>query len=424
MPTKGNAVYRRLLTVFTAVAGLATVGSAIPALAAEDAAAKFEHIDHSPFSLSPNPTGIDYQAMVDKVEQDPRVTKSSLEDVVTADSPRRTGRYPLCHETNLDDDLGPSGFCWDSDDDRSADWVPQGVTGSGDADPSGEVDGRRLVAASWHSENDDFARLSIADYTKPATELSYHHLLLVQPTAEGNFTGADNVHADGLMWFGDKLFVATGVRLQVYSLEHIWKTRTDGDAAGQVGLVGDDAYARWHGWAMPMIAEYRTTWNDDGSWKSCASVTGDAPCMNSIALAPDRESFLTAEYYQPDAAGGRVIRWGLDPATGLPAAKATEAFVSPIWHQQGIATDGDAFYVSGDCPGAPPPDDPNDHSCIHKALPDAEPHVLTKAPPLTQNLSYWPRTGELWGINERINTSEGKRVVFKITPLPRLSGSG
>src|SRR5690606_8118627 len=151
-------------------------------------------------------------------------------------------------------------------------------------------------------------------------------------------------------------------------------------------------------------------------WKSGASVTGDTPCLNAIALSPDRESFVTAEFHRPDEAGGRVIRWGLDSATGLPSGAAVEAFRSPIWRQQGIATDGTAFYVSGDCPGTPPPDDPNDHSCVHETLPDDEPHVLAKAPPLTQNLSYWPQTGELWGLNERINTTVGKRVVFNVKP--------
>ncbi|MGH8795403.1 MAG: hypothetical protein ACRDXX_22520 [Stackebrandtia sp.] len=408
---------RRLITAACLTAGLAAVGvAAVPAGAEQNQAAKFEHIDHSPFSLSQSPTGIDYQEMVDKVEEDPRIVKNTLEDVVTATSPGRTGSHPLCHETHLKPELNPTGFCWDHDDDTSDYWIPQGVTGSGDADESGTVDGRRLVAASWHAPDDDFARISVADYTEPSDGVGYHHLLLVQPTADGNFQSVENVHADGLLWFGNHLLVATGTRLQVFSLDHIWQTKTSGDNAGGIGLYDDGAFARWHGWALPMVAEYRTTWNDDGSWKSCNSVDGPQPCMNSIALAPDRKSFVTAEFYQPSEAGGRVIRWGLDEATGLPTGEALEAFRSPIWHQQGIATDGEAFYVSGDCPGDPPPDDPNDHVCIHKALPDAEPHVLTQGPPLMQNLSYWPQTGELWGINERINTSDGKRVVFNITP--------
>ncbi|HZE41189.1 MAG TPA: hypothetical protein VE172_20510 [Stackebrandtia sp.] len=415
---------RRLITAACIATALGALASfALPALASESQAATLRHIDASGFTLSPSPAGIDYGSMVDKVEKDPRIVKTTLDKVVTADAPARTGRAGLCHPTNLKSELKPAGFCWDADDDTSADWTPQGITGSGDADPSGEVGGRRLIAASWHFTDNTFARISIADVSDASAAPRYHHLLLVQPTADGNFTGVDNVHADGLMWFGDRLFVATGGRLQVFSTEHIWQTGTSGDDAGKVGLVGDGAYARWHGWAMPMIAEYRTGWGAGGSWKSCASVEGDDPCMNSISLAPDRTSFVTAEYYQPGAAGGRVIRWGIDAATGLPSGKATEAFASPIWHQQGIATDGTYFYITGDCPGTPPPDDPNNWVCVHRAAPDGEPHVFTQGPPLTQNLSYWPQTKQLWGINERINTTEGKRVVFNIHVLADLLGA-
>ena len=403
---------RRLLSALS----LAVMAATASAVALDTRAAAFKHIAHSSFSLSKSPAGVDYQAMINKVEADPRIKKVSLNDVVTASSPQSNGRYPLCHPTNLKAELRPTGFCWNAADDTSADWVPQGITGSGDADPSGTVNGRRLIAASWHYTKDEVARISIADFSKPSKGITYHNLLLVQPTSNGNFASVENVHADGLMWFGNKLFLATGVRLQVYSLDHIWKTRTDGGNAGKIGLVADGAYAHWHGWAMPMVAEYRTTWGTGGSWKSCASAKGDTPCLNSISLAPDRKSFLTAEYYAEKAGGGRVIRWGLDAASGLPTGKATEAFASPVWHQQGIATDGKALYVSGDCPGAPPANDPNNHICIHKALPDGAPHVLTKAPPLTQNLAYWPRTGELWGVNERISTKGGKRVVFNIKP--------
>jgi hypothetical protein len=84
---------------------------------------------------------------------------------------------------------------------------------------------------------------------------------------------------------------------------------------------------------------------------------------------------------------------------------------------QGVATDGTAFYLTGGCPGTPPAGrDANDWICIHNALPAQAPHALTQAPTLTQNLSYWPPTRELWGINERINTTAGSRVVFKILP--------
>lgn len=100
---------RHLFTAVSIAASVAVVAVTVPALADEPRAAKFKHIDHSPFSLSQSPAGIDYQAMVDKVETDPRIAKASLTDVVTAPSPSRTGRYPLCHDTNLKPELDPTG---------------------------------------------------------------------------------------------------------------------------------------------------------------------------------------------------------------------------------------------------------------------------------------------------------------------------
>ncbi|MEZ0112554.1 hypothetical protein ABH920_006576 [Catenulispora sp. EB89] len=386
------------------------------------AAAPFAHVDPSGFTLDPGQSFSQLGGLVTQLETDPRIQKVALDTLLTTTSPGRTAVWPLCHTTNLAPALNPTGFCWDTQDDTTKDWYPQGITGSGDAEPSGLVDGKRLVATSWHFAADTYARVSIADYTKPSAGVLYHHLLLVKPVLENgqvNYTNMGSVndpgdiatHADGVMWLGDLLFVANGRQLQVYSLDHIWRMQTSGTDAGDVGLTANGAFAAWNAYALPMIGEYYTTTH------SCVPAAGTTPCLNSISLAADRSSFVTSEYYNASAGGGRVIRWPLDPATGLPLTndgthtQATEAFRSPIWHMQGAATDGTAFYLAGFCPGATS-DSPG---CIHKALPDQAPHVLTEAPPLLESLSYWPKTGELWGLNE-IATTAGDRVVFKIYP--------
>jgi hypothetical protein len=409
-----------LSRVFLATGALVLAGAGVPvpAGAVAPAVAVFAHVDPGGFALDPAGTFGPTEALITRLEADPRIHRVSLSTVVGTASPGHTGSWPLCHQTYLDPAYNPSGFCWDTTDDTTSGWIPQGVTGSGDADPSGLVGGRRLVAASWHDPDNAYARVSIADYTQPAAGVPYHHLLLVKPTVDsaGNatFTAAAD-HADGLMWYGDLLLLATGRRLEVYSLDHIWATQTSGAGAGEVGLYPGGAYARWHAWALPMIGSYRTTPAPD---TACAEKTGTTPCLNSISLSPARDSFVTAEFHQPNEGGGRVIRWPLDPLTGLPAigadgrAHATEAFSSPVWHVQGAATDGTAFYLAGDCPGGVAA---SAHSCVHRALPDQASHVLTTAPPLLENLAYWPETGELWGINEAIS-STGKRVVFKIHP--------
>lgn len=253
-----GGVRRQTCGYLVSMLAVAAAITGVPA-SATASAAKLARIDASGFTLKadaatrPDAAG-SYQRTITKLEADTRIKRQSLDSVVTTPSPGRAGRYPLCHSTRLKAALKPSGFCWDKGDDTTADWVPQGVTGSGDADASGLVGGRRLIAASWHAPQDKFVRISIADFTKPATKILYHHLLLVEPYVDSagkpNFRGPANLHADGLLWYGDRLLVASGTRLQVYALDHIWKTRTTGANAGKIGLAADGAVARWHAWAL------------------------------------------------------------------------------------------------------------------------------------------------------------------------------
>ncbi|MET7888078.1 hypothetical protein [Streptomyces avermitilis] len=93
------------------------------------------------------------------------------------------------------------------------------------------------------------ARITLAEST--GTSVTYQHVLLVDPYSTGsgcafrpvggagNQCGADVLsgHVDGVTWYGNKLFVATGHQLQVYDLVHLWKmsdTSTD-----QVGILGN-----------------------------------------------------------------------------------------------------------------------------------------------------------------------------------------
>jgi hypothetical protein len=198
------------LSFAVALAAIATIPMVISQSSASattdvPAAAAFAHIDPSGFTLDPGESFAQLGPLVTALETDSRIHKVSLNTLLTTTTPGRTATWPLCHTTHLDSAYSPSGFCWDSQDDTTTDWYPQGITGSGDADPSGLVDGRRLVAASWHGPKDDYARVSIADYTKPSASVLYHHLLLVRPVTDAdgtvNYTQV-TAHADGLMWLG------------------------------------------------------------------------------------------------------------------------------------------------------------------------------------------------------------------------------
>jgi hypothetical protein len=305
---------------------------------------------------------------------------------------------PLCHGTYLAAALKPAGFCWeDANDDQTNDWIPQGLTGSGDADPvTGTVGGKRVVATSWHTPGDTMVRLSFVD----ANGLGYRHVLLVEPTSDTNFAVVAG-HGHGITWAGNLLFVATtGGLIRVFDTTHFWKVD---DSSATVGLGTDGKYhAAYYDYAMPQVGAY---WYPGGG--ACTTATGARPCLSTLSFDHSDSTFVTAEHV-PTAAGGRILRWPFDRATGrlVTAADgvvhATEGFSSPVWGMQGAVSRGGYFVLTGVCPeyaGVA-----GDHpSCLHGGVGGVSTSRLSgQAPVNSQNLSYWPATGELWLLNEQL----------------------
>ncbi|MFC0622875.1 hypothetical protein [Kribbella deserti] len=360
------------------------------------AAATFPRIDASGFNLTAGDTFATYAARVAALETKPQLAPVGVAEVLA--SSNRQGRA-LCHPTFISASLNPQGFCWqDGEDDDLNVWIPQGVTGSGDANPAtGTVGGKRVVLASWHNADDTAIRISFLDL---ATN-KYRHVLLVEPTSNGNFAAIAG-HGHGLFWSGNKLVVATGgAVLRVFDLTHIWRTDT---STGEVGLGTDGKFhARWHAFALPQLGAY---WYPGGG---CANTTGLKPCFASLALDHSGTgSFVAVEHTV--RGGGRIVRWPLNTATGLPragtdgAVRAIEAFNSPVWGMQGAVASGNKFVIAGVCPEyAGNIGDGVDYpSCLHRGTGGVSTSTWTKAPKNTENLSHWPATGQLWLLSEQL----------------------
>jgi hypothetical protein len=309
----------------------------------------------------------------------------------------------LCHSTGISAALAPSGFCWDARDEGwdTAPWRVQGISGSWDAQPNGLWEGRKVVVASWHGPKgeDSFTRLTFVDVTDGTYE--FRDVLLVVPTGgDTGFTRFNWNHADGVLWYGSTLLVANGGRLHAFSLKHLWAMDR---LAEDIGL-GPTPSARWHRYALPMIGEYypeRTPASGEG-YIGCNSITGNRPCFNSISLdrrGAARDSMVSAEFVGPNQAGGRAFRWPMDASTALPAlaadgkVHAEEAYASPIWHMQGIASNGEDWFISGTCASG-------SGTCIHKARPSQPPRQQAQIYGGLENLSYQPSPKRLWGVTE------------------------
>ncbi|MEU2118670.1 hypothetical protein ABZ567_24195 [Streptomyces sp. NPDC016459] len=427
-----QTIRRHLAVLGTAFLALA---SCLVAAGPAQAAMPFGQVDAATvatFQLRAGNSFAENDAAIKAVESQGAVTVRNATQVLTSGG--RTGSNGLCHATGLSASLNPGGFCWDKGDDTSnsytdaGGWTPQGLTGSHDAQPDGKVDGRTAFLASWHFSRgmqtggarvaNEFSRVSLVN--TEGGQIRYNHLLLVRPTVDANGKGSFtrvSSHSDGVVWYGNKVFVANGRWLQVYDLRHIWQVNSSTEA---VGVTGSTSSARWSNYALPMIGEYVTT-ADGGACSvgdAAATAPKDRPCLNSLSLDRTGQDGLVSAEYKPGAAGGRVIRWALDAGTALPYGHATVAYSSPIWAMQGAATDGTSWFLAGDCPtgvggGSGDPSGAR-YSCIHKAAANTAPHVLTTSPVYTQNLGYAPVTGRIWGLNERINSTDGVRVVFSI----------
>lgn len=377
------------------------IGVLVPTPA--QAAATFPRIDASGFQLVSGDTFATYAARVAQLETKPQLAPVGVSEVLAASN--RTGR-PLCHGTYLNASLNPQGFCWqDGEDDAQNVWIPQGVSGSGDAQPAGGA--RRVVVATWHNSDDSAIRVSFLDV---ATN-KYRHVLLVEPTADGNFQAIAG-HGHGLFWSGNMLVVATGGSvLRVFDLRHIWRTDT---STGEVGLGTDGKYhALWHAFALPQVGAY---WYAGGG---CANTTGTKPCFASLGVDHGGTgSFVAAEH--TTRGGGRIVRWPLDESTGLPRAgadgvvHAVEAFDSPVWGMQGAVSYNNEFVISGVCPEyAGNIGDGIDYpSCLHRGTGGVSTSSWTKAPKNTENLSYSPATHELWLISEQLRERVTVHVPF------------
>ena len=376
-----------------------------------EAAMAFRHIDASSFVLDPSDSFQRYGAVIDRLEASGKVTTAASLGAAL-DGPRDfSPTWGLCHSTGIPSALNPTGFCWDSeDDDWASGWRPQGISGSWDAQPNLVWQGRRVAVASWHGPQDsnDFARLTFVDYTSTAS-LKFRDVLLVVPDSAGgvdNFRRFDWNHADGVVWYGNTLLVANGGRLHAFSLRHLWAMTRSQE---EVGLGADGSQApsgRWHRYVLPQVGEYYPEYTPTDGYVGCSPITGNRPCLNAISLdrrGSARDSMVSAEYVGADAADGRAIRWPMSSATALPLlgadgkVHADEAFASPIWHMQGVASDGTNWYLSGTCAGGT-------GTCIHKAAPDQAPHQQAKVSRGLQNLSYQPSYNgsapRLWGLTE------------------------
>jgi hypothetical protein len=301
-----------------------------------------------------------------------------------------------------------TGFRFDSGDNSDCANFPQGITTSRDAvgtTDSGNYDGHQLVLVSWYTEDgcggaQARSRITLVDWDATYPN-DYRKILLVQPTgtaAAPNFEDIP-IHAGGVSWYGDYLYVAdTGHGMRVFDMRKILKTNTGG-TADQIGRQsGTVYYAHNYAYVLPQIGTItsKTTSGTNLAW-------------SSISLDRVSKSIVMAEYTcksgctaYPNRAP-RAVRFPFasGATTFAAATTASQALQLPWYNLNGVASHNGRWWFNS-----------SGQKQLYYWAPATGPATFAWVGS-GESLSYWEDTTNpdlLWSLQE----GAGNRNVFAV----------
>ena len=238
-----------------------------------------------------------------------------------------------------------TGFRFDSSDNTDCKSYPQGITTSRDAVGTaggGNYDGHQLVVVSWYTKtacdgSQSRSRITLVDWDATYPN-KYRKVLLVEPTGSAttpNFKDIP-VHAGGVSWYGDYLYVAdTGRGMRVFDMRKILKTNTGG-TADQIGRQSNGVYyAHNYAYVLPQIGTITSN-----------TTSGTALSWSTISLDRVSRSIVMTEYTcssgctsYPNRAP-RAIRYpfAAGATTFAATTTASQALGLPWYKLNGVAS--------------------------------------------------------------------------------------
>jgi hypothetical protein len=168
--------------------------------------------------------------------------------------------YTNVYGFNVPEENRVRGIRWNTDDETTAAWRPQGITGF-------TKNGVRYLLVSWYGRNaseSKGSRITLIDISpSSSTYLTYRHILLVQPTIPTgtlDYTQYTTyaplmVHAGGLAYFNDKLYVAsTNLGVRVFDLNKIIEVSTGTNTENKCGKdANGNLYAFNYRYILPQV---------------------------------------------------------------------------------------------------------------------------------------------------------------------------
>ena len=316
----------------------------VPAAPAAEASSggPFQKLGASRFSLRDTKRGGHYDAIIRALAK--RMPKATVTDVL-AHANRKA--QPLGHPKELSAVKSiAGGFRWQSGDNSTPLWYPQGLTGSADAVADGKWGANHILLTSWYSKrpkkSNEGVRISFVNANRLASA-TYRHVLLVEPTgtpSHPNFK-AVKIHAGGIAWYGRYLYVAdTSHGFRLFDVTRMMASTSGSDT---IGWNGKGYAAAKYRYVLPQVGSYQ----QNGKTKMTFSAV-------SVDRSTTPDSLVVPQYRK--GAGGKVVRWNLNFKNGLLGrGRATNAWFAPYGNIQGALGLGGHILLSrsaGASPGA------------------------------------------------------------------------
>ncbi|MGK5693247.1 hypothetical protein ACSNOJ_10130 [Streptomyces sp. URMC 128] len=238
-------------------------------------------------------------------------------------------------------------FRWDPNDFTDKRWRPQGITQDYDGDGASPA---KTLLVSWYargSARDQGARLTVVNWSQTGA-ITYRHVLLVEPFSERDEQdelrddiGATDIHAGGIAWYGDHLYVADSgylaagsmrVGIRVFDLRRFFKV-----ARGRgIGRQPDGRTFHAHGYEYVLPQIYGYNWSG-----SARALTFSQVSVDRTASGP---GLLVSEYAKDGLP--RLVRWPFRTAGGLRPQAEWAAAVPQGVRTQGAVKVGSTYYLT------------------------------------------------------------------------------
>ncbi|WP_238412507.1 hypothetical protein [Saccharothrix deserti] len=433
---------RRILNPLTALS-LVAFGMVVTS-----PSANADSLDFANFQLRPNAYGT---ALRDRADNLPLV-KATVTDImndlnrVDDDDPTDTGE--ACEPNSVVNNFEPvlsQSMCFNDGDNATTEWYPQGVTTAADMQ-SDQIwgDGYQPVLVSWYDHNNN------ADGMLKGVRISfmnrdtgrYRHVLLVYPREINGRTDYDTIrvsqdpasgdynkplHAGGLVWYGNYLFVADTARgFRVFDMRRIYDlgASSNGTTTGDmVGYRGSTYYGYGYRYIMPQVG----SWTRTSATGTTCTAADLSPNFSYVSLDRSGTDHLVAgEYCNWDKeTNGRVAAWPMAGAFVDNELRmdpnyvwnADDAHNLPSSNVQGVARFEGRWYLSVS-------DGPNagkfyTTAKVVTSFSNLEIVGTQYLPVGPEDLSHWPGTagtnparGVFWTVSEH----PGQRMVYSVIP--------